>query len=115
MREIGASTRVLAVGEDSHALRLTSELVDLRAANANLIPLRLRLAEQGAKRRRSEKKRNTTQQGGVSFCQDATKKIFLSFLNKVLNSHGIMVWKINKTICLSFTQMNFELDRKNSN
>ena len=30
-------TRVLAVGEDSLVLRLTSELVDLRAANANLI------------------------------------------------------------------------------
>ena len=32
-----AGTRVLAFGEDSLALRLTSELVDLRAANANLI------------------------------------------------------------------------------
>ena len=30
-------TRILAYGEDSHTLRLTSELVDLRAANANLI------------------------------------------------------------------------------
>ena len=49
------------------------------------------------------------------FCAKATKKIFFAFLNKVSNSHGIMVWKLNKIICLSFTQMNFELDRKNSN
>ena len=37
MREIMAGTRVLACGEDSHAQASTSELVDLRAANANLI------------------------------------------------------------------------------
>ena len=32
-----AGTRVLAVGEDSHALRLVCKHPDLRAANANLI------------------------------------------------------------------------------
>ena len=32
--------KVFAFGEDSHALRLTSELVDLRAVNANLQLLR---------------------------------------------------------------------------
>ena len=35
-----AGTRVLAFGEDSRAQASTSELVDLRAANANLIPRR---------------------------------------------------------------------------
>ena len=29
--------RIFACGEDFHALRLTSELVDLRAGNANLV------------------------------------------------------------------------------
>ena len=28
------------------------------------------------------------------FCQEATKKIFLSFLNKVSNSHGVLFWMI---------------------
>ena len=36
----GGATRYFAFGEYSLALRLTSELVDLRAANANRIPLR---------------------------------------------------------------------------
>ena len=43
-------TRVLACGENSHALRLTSELVDLRAANANLAPQRFALRSNVSKR-----------------------------------------------------------------
>ena len=35
-RQEGCGTRVFACGEDSLTLRLTSELVDLRVANANL-------------------------------------------------------------------------------
>jgi len=42
---------------------LTSELADPRAANANLIPLRICLAEQGAKRRCSEPKEKTDHKG----------------------------------------------------
>jgi len=60
--------------ENSHALRLTSKLVDLRAANANLIPRRLCLAEQGAKRLCSNQKENTILLGGVSFCEEAHKR-----------------------------------------
>ena len=33
-------TRIFAYGEDFHALRLMSQLPDLRAGNANLIPRR---------------------------------------------------------------------------
>jgi hypothetical protein len=58
--KITRGTRVLACGENSHALHLVSELPDLRAANANLIPLRLRLAEQGAKRLCSDQKKRPT-------------------------------------------------------
>ena len=39
-REIAVGTRVLAFGEDSHALRLVCKHPDLRAVNANLIPRR---------------------------------------------------------------------------
>ena len=43
-------TRVLAVGEDSHALRLVCKHPDLRAANANLAPQRFALRSNGSKR-----------------------------------------------------------------
>ena len=32
--------------------------------------------------------KKSTRLGGFFVCKDATKKIFLSFLNKVSNSHG---------------------------
>ena len=76
-----------AVGEDTHDLRLTNELVDLRSGYANPAPCYARrCGENPLFPCQNEKKHRFC---GASFCIEATKKIFLSFLNKVSNSHGV--------------------------
>ena len=74
-----SGTRVLAFGEDSHALRLTSELVDLQAATANLILRRFaRRASFEATSAPAKTKKDTC--WCPLRCIKATKKIFLRFL-----------------------------------
>ena len=74
---------IFAFGEDTHSLRLKSELFDLRSGYANPAPLALWF---GILYSTAKGKKNDHPMVVVFLCIKAMKKIFLSFLNKVSNS-----------------------------
>ena len=72
---VSKEIRVYAPGEDLRTLRLTSELVDLRVANAN--PIIAQRARSWARSRTSRTKEKTDHEGRFSFVYGLRKRYFL--------------------------------------
>ena len=82
-----AVSGVFAYGEDTHSLRLESELSELRSEYANPVFACARelIASEAVT---PTKQKGHSREVSFLFWQEATKKIFLSYLNEVSNSHA---------------------------